>query len=141
MITLDLIGPLRLFGLLGTLSEILDLFATLQDILGLFGLFWLLVILGLWLNWIILFLILGLFGPFWSFCLFVIWILPDFGPSLALWVFLPLWGFWVIFEYDLYGHKGPDGLIRTFLATLGHSLSLLTIFGLLNHMYCHFEPD
>ena len=67
MITLDLIGPLRLFGLLGTLSEILDLFATLQDILGLFGLFWPLVILGLWLNWIILFLILGLLGPFWSF--------------------------------------------------------------------------
>ena len=69
LITLDLIGPLRLFGLLGTLSEILDLFATLQDILGLFGLFWPLVILGLWVNWIILSLILGFLRPFWCFAI------------------------------------------------------------------------
>ena len=66
LITLYLIGPLLLFGLLGTLSEILDLFATFQDILGLFGLFWPLVISGLWLNWIILllFAIVGLFSHF-----------------------------------------------------------------------------
>ena len=97
LITLDLIGPLRLFGLLGTLSESLNLFATLQDILGLFGLFWPLVISGLWLNWIILFLILGLldlFGPY-AFL--------SFGscPILGL-----LWPFGFFAIVGLLGHFG-----------------------------------
>ena len=43
-------------------------------------------------------LIISFWGWFWTsldlFGLYVIWIMPDFGPSLAFWVFLQLWGFW-----------------------------------------------